>query len=41
MVKYKFIYNTGETVIKEFENDNEALWYAHNEGDHLIVYYKL
>ena len=40
-VKYKFFYSDGEQETKKFSNDKEALWFIHNEGDHLMNYIKL
>ncbi len=41
MVVYDFIYSDGKVVRKTFPNDREAIWYAHNEGDHLYQYIKV
>ena len=35
-MKYVLSYSDGKQVLKEFENEKEAAWYIHNEGDHLV-----
>ena len=38
MLKIKLKYSDGKERVKTFDNWDDALWYIHNEGDHLIYY---
>lgn len=35
MTTYVFFYDDEKVVSKDFSSWKEAVWYAHNEGDHL------
>ena len=35
-MKYGLSYSDGKEVIKEFATREEASWFIHNEGDHLV-----
>ena len=41
MVTYKFIYSDKSFIIKKFQSTKEAMWFAFNEGDHLLEYKRL
>lgn len=34
----RFRYTNGHYEIREFANDKDLGWFAHNEGDHLLDY---
>jgi hypothetical protein len=36
MYKYKLTYSNAKSSIKTFKTLEEANWFFHNEGDHLI-----
>ena len=38
LVLGEFTYSDGKIVKKVFQNKDKFLWYAHNEGDHLVFY---
>ena len=39
-VSYILYYSDGNKVYKTFPSDQNALWYIHMEGDHLVKYTK-
>lgn len=41
MIRYMLEYDDGIIRIKDFETEQEAQWYIHNEGDHLLKATKL
>lgn len=40
-VVYRFVYSDGFSRLRTFPSDEEARWFAHNEGDHLMTYIKI
>ena len=40
-VKYKLFYSNGDQKTIKFSTQQEADWFMHNEGDHLVDYIKL
>lgn len=35
-MKYYFRYSDGNITFLNFDDEHEASWHAHNEGDHLM-----
>lgn len=40
MPKYWFMYDTGLSLVRDFDSDEYAAWSARMEGDRLMFYYK-
>ena len=40
-MKYYFRYSDDNITILNFDDEHEASWYAHNEGDHLMEWGEL
>ena len=40
-VVYRFLYTNNHSVLRTFPSDKEAVWFAYNEGDHLLTYTKI
>jgi hypothetical protein len=36
MLYYKLTYSDESEEVKGFESENEAAWFIHNEGDHIV-----
>ncbi len=41
MLVYDFLYSDGQVIRRSFLDEGEALWFALNEGDHLISYTRI